>query len=83
MCQVFGWDWLSGSGEVDGNVKSLRQRRQRRRRRHRGKRQGRRTTDRFWSEKLTLAHGSGELKTQDPPFEQSRISWTKECVVLS
>mgnify|MGYP003684358579 CR=1 FL=1 len=48
LCAKFGWNWPSGSGEEDENVKSLRKRR--------------RTTDKFWSEKLTWAFGSGELK---------------------
>ena len=52
-CDMFGWNWPSGSGEEDENVKNLQQRQQRRRRR---------TTDKFWSEKLTWAFGSGELK---------------------
>ena len=52
LCAKIGWNWLSGSGEEDENVKSLRQQRQRRQ-----------TTDKFWSEKLTWAFGSGELKT--------------------
>ena len=51
LCAKFGWNWPSGSGEEDENVKSLRHRRQRRR-----------TTDKFWSEKLTWAFGSGKLK---------------------
>ena len=54
FCAKFDWNWPSGSGEEDENVKSLRQWRQRQRRR--------RTTDKFWSEKLTWAFGSGELK---------------------
>ena len=54
FCAKFGWNWPSGSGEEDGNVKSLRQQRRRQRR----------TTDKFWSEKLTWAFGSGELKTK-------------------
>ena len=55
LCAKFGWNWPSGSGEEDENLKSLRrQRRQRRRRR---------TTDKILSEKLTWAFGSGELKT--------------------
>ena len=53
LCAKFGWNWPSGSGEEDENVKSLRQRRRRRR-----------TTDKFWSEKLTWAFGSGELKRE-------------------
>ena len=48
LCAKFGWNWPSGSGEEDENVKSLRQRRW--------------TTDKYWSEKLTCAFGSGELK---------------------
>ena len=56
LCAKFGWNWPSGSGEEDENVKSLR----RRRRQQRQRRQ--RTTDKFWSEKLTWAFGSGELK---------------------
>ena len=51
LCAKFGWNWPSGSGEEDENVKSLRQRQRRQRR----------TTD-FWSEKLTWAFGTGELK---------------------
>ena len=54
LCAKFGWNWLSGSGEEDENVKSLWQRQRRRQRR--------RTTDKFWSEKRTWAFGSGELK---------------------
>ena len=53
LCAKFGWNWPSGSGEEDENVKSLRQRQ---------RQQRRRTTDKFWSEKLTWAFGSGELK---------------------
>ena len=49
LCAKFGWNWPSGSREEDENVKSLWQQR-------------RRTTDKFWSEKLTWAFGSGELK---------------------
>ena len=53
LCAKFGWNWPSGSGEEDENVKSLRQLRRQKRRR---------TTDKFWTEKLTWAFGSGELK---------------------
>ena len=52
FCAKFGWNWPCGSGEEDENVKSLRQRRRQRR-----------TTEKFWSEKLTWVFGSGELKT--------------------
>ena len=45
----FGWNWPSGSGGEDENVKSLRRRQ---------------TTKKFWSEKLTWAFSSDELKTQ-------------------
>ena len=55
LCAKFGWNWPSGSEEVDENVKSLRQRRRWLQRRQ--------TTDKFWSEKFTWAFGSGELKT--------------------
>ena len=55
ICAKFDWNWPSGSGEEDENVKSLRQR-------QRQRQQRRRTTDKFWSEKLTWAFGSGELK---------------------
>ena len=48
FCAMFGWNWPSGSGEEDANVKSLRQQK--------------RTTDKFQSEKLIWAFGSGELK---------------------
>ena len=46
LCAKFGWNWPSGSREEDEYVKSLRQRR---------------TTDKFRSEKLIWAFGSGEL----------------------
>ena len=62
----FGWKCPSGSGDEDVNVKSLRQWRQRQRRR---------TTNKFRSEKLTLAFGSGGLKIAQCfnaiPFHQS------------
>ena len=54
LCAKFGWNWPSGSGEEDDNVKSLRQRQQRRQ-----------TTDKFWSEKLTWALGSEWAKNVD------------------
>ena len=50
LCAKFGWNRPSGSGEEDENVTSLRQWRRQR------------TTDKFWSEKLTWAFGLGELK---------------------
>ena len=54
LCVKFGWNWPSGSGEVDENVKSLRQRR---------------TTDKFWSDKLDWAVGSGKLKPLEHELE--------------
>ena len=56
-CCKFCWNWPSGSGEEDKNVKSLRQQRRRRR-----------TPDKLWSEKLTWAYGSGELKKKTKKF---------------
>ena len=50
LCPKFSWNWHSGFGEKDENVKRLQQQQQRRR-----------TTDKFWWEKLTWALGSGEL----------------------
>ena len=68
ICTKFDWIWPSGSGEEDENVKSL-QRRQRRRQ----------TTDKFWSEKLTWAFGSGELKWKlakiDKCYNYKQGSW--------
>ena len=54
LCAKFGWKRPSISGEEDENVKSFQQRQQQ---------QQRRTMDKFWSEKLTWAFGSGELKS--------------------
>ena len=59
LCAKIGLNLSSGSGEEDKNVKSLRQQRRRR--------QQRRTMDKFWSEKLSWALGSGELKTTHRP----------------
>ena len=39
ICAKFGWNWPSGSGEKDENVKSLRQQQQQRR-----------TTGKYWLE---------------------------------
>ena len=55
ICAKFGWNWSSGSGEEDENVKSLQQRRRRRQRR--------RKTHKLWSEKLTWTFGSDDLKS--------------------
>ena len=45
-CAKFGWNWPSGSGEEDENVKSFDDN----------------NNYKFWSEKLTWAFGLGELK---------------------
>ena len=55
-CAKFGWNWTSGSGEEDENVKSLQTDRQTE------GRTDRRTTNDRWPEKLTWAFSSGELK---------------------
>ena len=49
LCAMYCWNWPSGSGEEEENVKSWRQQRLWRQRRQR-----RRTTDKFWSEKIWL-----------------------------
>ena len=51
LCDKFGWNWPSGSGDEGENVKSLWQDWQRH------------TTDKFPLEKLSWAFGSGELKS--------------------
>ena len=57
LCAKFGWNWLSGSGQEDENVKSLQTDRQT------DGRTDRQMMDDRWSEKLTWAFSSGELKT--------------------
>ena len=57
LCAKFDWNWSSGSGEEDENVKSLQTDR-----RTDGQ-TDRQTTDDRWSEQLTWAFSSGELKT--------------------
>ena len=56
LCDKFGWNWPSDSGEEDENVKSLQTEKQT------DKQTDRQTTDDRWSEKLTWAFSSGELK---------------------
>ena len=51
LCAMFGWNWSCGSGEEDENMKNL------------GQLQRLRQTMDKWSEKLTWAFSSGELKT--------------------
>ena len=60
LCAKFGWNWPSGSGEEDENVKSFQTDRQTDGRTDR--RTDRQPTDDRWSEKLTWAFSSGELK---------------------
>ena len=69
-CAKFGWNWLSGSGEEDENVKSLRQQ----------QRQRRRTTNKFWSERLTWAKASSELKMKNFFLTIVRISLQSLCM---
>ena len=52
FCAKSDWNWPSGSGEEDENVKRLQQRQQRWR-----------TTEKLWPEMLIWAYGSGELKS--------------------
>ena len=61
LCAKFGWNWPSSSGEEDENVKSLQTDRQTDRWTD-GRMDGQTTDDR-WSEKLTWAFSSGELKS--------------------
>ena len=56
LCAKFDWNWPSGSGEENENVKSLQTDRQT------DGQTDRQTTDDRWSEKLTWAFSSGELK---------------------
>ena len=58
ICAKFGWNWPSGSGKEDENVKSLLSLQQRQ------QWQWQQTTDKFWSEKPTWAFSSGELKQE-------------------
>ena len=51
ICAKFGWYWSSGSEEEDENVKSL-------------WRQNNKDGQKLWSEKLTWAFSSGELKKE-------------------
>ena len=68
LCAKFGWNWPSGSEEEDENVKSLQTDKQT------DGRTDRQTTDDRWSEKLTWAFSSGELKKTVNRF-------TQECFV--
>ena len=61
--------WLKGEG--DENVKSLRQRQQQRR-----------TTDKFWSEKVTWAFGWGELKRTENCINTHSALLQKFCVLF-
>ena len=50
LCAKSDWNWSGGSGEEDENVKNLQQQWRQRKK------------DKLWSEKITWASGSGELK---------------------
>ena len=70
LCAKFGWNWLSGSGEENKNLKSL----------ETDGHSDRQTTDNRWSEKLTWAFSSGELKNSKyvcyiSIFFKAHISW--------
>ena len=56
LCVKFGWNWLSGSGEEDENVKSLQTDGKK------DREMDRQTTDGRWSVKLTTASSLSELK---------------------
>ena len=58
LCAKFGWNWPSGSEEEDEHVKSLQTDRQ-----TDGRMDGQTAADDRWSEKLTWAFSSGELKS--------------------
>ena len=67
LCAKFGWNWPSGSGEEDENVKSLQTDGQT------DRRTDRQTTDDRWSEKLTWAFSSGELKRNRVTVEEKAM----------
>ena len=71
LCAKFGWNWPSGSGEEDENVKSLRRQQQQR------QQQRRWTKDKFWSLKFTWAFGSGELKTTEKNYYNTHLNYYK------
>ena len=64
LCAKFGWNWPSGSRE-DENVNSLQTDRQT------DEQTDRQTTEDRWSEKLTWAFSSGELKS----FPSNKQTW--------
>ena len=72
LCAKFGWYWPSGFGEEDENVKSLQTDGQT------DGRTDRQTTDDRWSEKLTWAFSSGELKMPIPV----KIIWEEWAINL-
>ena len=76
VCAKFAWNWQSGSGEEDENVKSLRQRQQRQRR----------TTDIFRSEKFTWAFGSSDSELKSSGWHgnvQSSFPWFPSMLPVS
>lgn len=79
LCSKLGWNWPSGSVEEDKNVKRLRRRQQKRRRSQRQ----RQTTDKSWSEKLTWAFNSSELKTLSMHFRCCVVSIVSNLVPVA
>ena len=67
LCAKFGWNWSSGSGEVEKMKMWWQQRRQWW------------TTDKFWLEKLTWAFGSGELIKL---IKRVKITYREELTLL-
>ena len=78
LCAKFGWNWPCGFGEVDENVKSLQTDGQTNIRTDR--QTGLQNTDERWSEKLTWAFSSGELKIEGNPVEKEEER--KSCMFV-
>ena len=79
LCAKFGWNWSSGSWEEDENVKSLQTDGQT------DRRTDNQTTDDRWSEKLTWAFSSGELKTKKErnKTEEKRMKLRRQMTTKS
>ena len=75
LCAKFGWNWPSGSGIEDENMKSLRQERQRR------QRQRRRTTDKcYWGYSPTHIFPAWQERTVTRYEDPSPSSVAHEAV---